>query len=99
MVLAASIAVTPTVVLALFFVVLGAQNSLRGEVQAGGLVYLESLYIITYLVILAVAINSMLLVTKPNLGLFRDYDNMWVEVLYWPTILLAMIVITFLTFR
>ena len=84
---------------AFFFAVLVAQNSLRAELQAGGLVYLESLYIITYLVILAVAINSMLLVTKPSLGLFRDYDNMWVEVFYWPTILLAMIVITFLTFR
>jgi hypothetical protein len=84
---------------AFFFAVLVAQNSLRAELQAGGLVYLESLYIITYLVILAVAINSMLLVTKPNLGLFRDYDNMWVEVFYWPTILLAIIVITFLTFR
>ena len=84
---------------AFFFAVLVAQNSLRAELQSGGLVYLESLYIITYLVILAVAINSMLLVTKPNLGLFRDYDNMWVEVFYWPTIWLAMIVITFLTFR
>jgi hypothetical protein len=30
--------------------------------------------------------------------LFREYDNMWAEVLYWPTILLAMIVITLLTF-
>ena len=63
------------------------------------MVYLESLYILTYFVILAVAINSVLLVAKPNLKLFRDYDNLWTEVLYWPTILLAMVVITFLTFR
>jgi hypothetical protein len=61
--------------------------------------YLESLYILTYFVVLAVAINSVLLVAKPNLKLFRDYDNLWTEVLYWPTMLLAMVVIIFLTFR
>ena len=84
---------------AFFFATLVAHNSLRGDLSADGLVYLESLYILTYFVILAVAINSVLLVAKPNLKLFRDYDNLWSEVLYWPTILSAMVVITFLTFR
>ena len=84
---------------AFFFATLVAHNSLRGDLRAYGLVYLESLYILTYVVILVVAINSVLLVAKPNLKLFRDYDNLWTEVLYWPTILLAMVVITFLTFR
>jgi hypothetical protein len=79
---------------AFFFAVLFAQNSLRGEVQASGLVYLESLYILTYFVILAVAINSVLLVAQPNLKLFRDYDNMWAEVILWPAILLTLVVIT-----
>ena len=84
---------------AFFFATLVAHNSLRGDLKAYGLVYLEGLYILTYFVILAVAINSVLLVAKPNLKLFRDYDNLWTEVLYWPTILSAMVVITFLTFR
>ena len=84
---------------AFFFATLVAHNSLRGDLRAYGLVYLESLYILTYFVILAVAINSVLLVAKPNLKLFLKYDNLWTEVLYWPTILLAMVVITFLTFR
>jgi hypothetical protein len=79
---------------AFFFAILLAHNSLRGEVQAGGLVYLESLYVLTYFVILAVALNSVLLVAQPNLKLFRDYDNMWAEVLYWPVILLTLVVIT-----
>jgi hypothetical protein len=83
---------------AFFFAVLFAQNSLRAELQAYGFVYLESLYILTYFAILAVAINSVLLVARPDLRLFRDHDNMWAEVLYWPTILLTMVVITFLTF-
>ena len=80
---------------AFFFAILLAHNSLRGEVQAGGLVYLESLYVLTYFVILAVALNSVLLVAQPNLKLFRDYDNMWAEVLYWPVILLTLVIITF----
>ena len=84
---------------AFFFAFLVAQNSLRTELQAYGFVYLESLYLLSYFAILAVAINSVLLVARPDLRLFRDYDNMWFEVLYWPTILLTMVVITFLTFR
>jgi hypothetical protein len=83
---------------AFFFAVLVAQESLRTELEARGFVYLESLYLLTYVVILAVAINSILLVAQPDLRLFREYDNMWAEVLYWPSILLAMIVITLLTF-
>jgi hypothetical protein len=83
---------------AFFFAVLIAQNSLRDEVKAYGLVYLESLHILTYFVILAVATNSVLLVAKPNLGLFRDNDNMWVEISYWPAILLTMVVVIFFTF-
>ena len=84
---------------AFFFAVLVAQNSLRSELQATGFVYLESLYLLTYFVILAVAINSVLLVAQPNLKLFRDYDNIWAEISYWPAILLTMCVITFLTFH
>jgi hypothetical protein len=83
---------------AFFFAVLVSQNALRSELEATGIVYLESLYLLTYFVILAVAINSVLLVAQPNLRLFRDYDNIWAEVSYWPTILLTMCVITFLTF-
>jgi hypothetical protein len=84
---------------AFFFAVLVAQNSLRDEVKAYGLVYLESLHILAYAVILAVATNSVLLVAKPDLPLFRDNDNMWVEVSYWPMILLIMVAVTFLTFH
>jgi hypothetical protein len=60
--------------------------------------YIESLYIITYFVILAVAFNSVLLVAWPNLKLFRDYDNLWARVLYWPMIWSTLLVVTFLTF-
>jgi hypothetical protein len=83
---------------ALFFAVLVGHNSLRDEVKAPGLIYIESLYIMTYFVILAVAFNSVLLVGRPNLRLFRDYDNLWVRVLYWPVIWFTLLVVTLLTF-
>lgn len=66
--------------------------------KAPGFMYIESLYIITYFVILAVAFNSVLLVARPNLRLFRDYDNLWVRVLYWPVIWFTLLVVTLLTF-
>jgi hypothetical protein len=84
---------------AFFFAVLVAHNALRQDVSAQGLVYLESLYILTYFVILAVALNSVLLVAHPNRKLFRDYDNLWAKVAYWPTILFALVLITFLALR
>jgi hypothetical protein len=84
---------------AFFFAVLFAQNSLRDELQAYGFVYLESLYLLSYFAILAVALNSVLLVARPDLRLFREHDNMWAEVSYWPMILLTMVVITFFAFR
>ena len=83
---------------AFFFAALVGHNSLRDEVKAPGFMYIESLYIITYFVILAVAFNSVLLVARPNLRLFRDYDNLWARVLYWPVIWSTLLVVTFLTF-
>ena len=84
---------------AFFFAVLIAEISLRDEVQASGLVYIETLYIVTYFVILGVAVNSVLMVGQPNFILFRHHDNMWVRVLYWPVTFLTMLVITLLTFH
>jgi hypothetical protein len=83
---------------AFFFAVLVAQNALRDEVKSYGVVYLETIHILTYLVILAVAANSVLLVAFPHIGLFQDNDNLWVEVLYWPLILLILLLITFVMF-
>ncbi|GIL15100.1 MAG: hypothetical protein BroJett039_02730 [Chloroflexota bacterium] len=83
---------------AFFFAVLVAENSLRDEVKAYGIVYLESVHLLTYLFILGVAVNSVLLVALPNLGLFRDNDNMWVEALYWPLFFGILCVVTALTF-
>jgi hypothetical protein len=83
---------------AFFFAVVVGHNSLRDEVKASGFIYIESLYIVTYFVILGVALNSVLLLARPNLKLFRNYDNLWARVLYWPVIWLTLLVVTILTF-
>jgi hypothetical protein len=83
---------------AFFFVVLLAQNALREEVQSYGLVYLESVHILAYFVILGVALNSVLLVARPNARIFREYDNLWAEVAYWPMILVSLLAVTLLVF-
>ncbi len=82
---------------AFFFAMLVAQNGLRDEVKWYGIVYLETVYILTYFVILAVALNSVALVAFPDLRLFQQ-DNSWVEVSYWPLILFILFLITVLTF-
>ncbi|SFR92976.1 hypothetical protein SAMN04487846_0728 [Microbacterium sp. cf046] len=75
------------------FAVLVSQNALRNEVRWPSLVYLEGLHVITYFAIVAVAMNSVLLVARPHLGLFK-YGNAWPRILYWPIITGAMLVIT-----
>jgi hypothetical protein len=79
------------------FAVLIAQNGLRNEIRWPSLVYLEGLHVLTYLVIVAVALNSVLLVAKPELGLFK-HGNAWARILYWPVITGAMLGITVFTF-
>jgi hypothetical protein len=84
---------------AFFFAVLIGHNALRDEVRAPGFIYIESLYVITYAFIVAAVLNSFLLVARPHSRLFRDYDNMWVKVLYWPTVTAILLIITLLKFH
>jgi hypothetical protein len=79
------------------FAVLISQNGLRNEVRWPSFVYLEGLHVITYFAILAVAMNSVLLVARPHLGLFK-YGNAWARILYWPAITGAMLAITLAVF-
>lgn len=82
---------------AFFFAVLVAENSLRDEIKSYGLVYLESVHLVTYVVILLVAANSVLLVARPNSRLFQE-DNALVEFLYWPVIIFALLIVTLWVF-
>ncbi|MDQ2699094.1 MAG: hypothetical protein M3Y46_09895, partial [Actinomycetota bacterium] len=78
---------------AFVFAVLIAQNALRDEVKWHGVVYLEFLHVITYFVILAVAVDSVLLVAKPQLALFHRGNTM-IRLLYWPVITVSLLIAT-----
>jgi hypothetical protein len=83
---------------ALLFAVLLSHNAMRDEVKAAGLLYLGYLYVITYLAILGVVFDSVLLVSRPDFKLFRDHDNLFVKLTFWPMITSAVLVVTLLMF-
>lgn len=83
---------------AFFFAVLVAQNALRDDVKWYGIVYLETVHLLTYFVIIAVAANSIALLAFPNIRVFGR-DNFWVEVIYWPLILTIVLALTLWVFR
>lgn len=82
------------------FAVLLSHNAMRDSVKATGILYLGYLYIITYVAILGVVLDAVLVVGRPNLRLFRHHDNLIVRLLFWPlitTAILAATIVTFLT--
>ncbi len=81
---------------ALFFVVLLAHTQLRQELPGAGLVYMELLYFLMYLVLLAVGISAHRTAT---IGAHAEFlstygENMLVKLLYWPTLIGAVLVVT-----
>ncbi len=81
---------------ALFLSVLVIHNDLRNRLEASSIVYSEAIYLLLYVVILGVAANSVLLVAKPDLTLFRKHENLWAIVAFWPVILIALLGISVL---
>lgn len=83
---------------ALFFVVIVAHNELRGGLGAGQVIYLEQFYFAAYVAILAVSVNSILFSAGRG-GPFIQYrDNAIPQLLYWPVILVSMLVLTLFAF-
>jgi hypothetical protein len=79
---------------AIFLSVLVIHNDLRNRLEASSIVYAETIYLLLYVVILGVAANSVLLVSKPDLTLFRERENLWAIVGFWPVILVVLLIIT-----
>jgi len=82
----------------LFFVVMLAHIDLRESFPVDEIVYIEYFYLLTYTVIISLTINFHLF-TKENSGsmvrLLQFEDNIFVKLLYWPTILGVLNVMTF----
>jgi hypothetical protein len=83
---------------ALFFVVAVLHTALRENAAAIGLTYLEYFYILLYVLTLLVALNSFLVVKYPWLPVISIGDNLISKVLFWPTVVGFMLIVTVYVF-
>lgn len=81
---------------ALFFVVLIAHIQLREQFAGASVVYLEYYYILMYAVLVACTVNTYLFAIRPKAleRLIVYKDNLIPKICYWPSIMLALNVIT-----
>lgn len=71
---------------ALFFVALLAHVELRSHIGANELIYMEYFFIIAYIMILVVSVNSILFSWGFNIQLIQYQDNNIPKLLYWPVL-------------
>jgi hypothetical protein len=85
-------------VAALFFVIVVAHASLRENVAAVGITYLEHLYILLYVVIALVVLNLFLQARRPDLWVIRFRENLIPKLAYWPVLTAALLTSTLAVF-
>lgn len=86
---------------ALLFVVMLAHIDLRREFEAGGLVYLEYFYLITYAAVLAVSLNVYLFAAQTEgwlMDVLHRDDNLLAKLAFWPAVLGFLVVVTVMIF-
>lgn len=83
---------------ALFFVIAVAHTALRDGIAAVGLTYLEHLYILLYITIIAIGLNTYVLVKQPKAWIVQYQSNLIVKLLFWPMMIGALLVSTLVVF-
>lgn len=87
---------------ALFFVVLLSHIDLRGSLAGKEILYLENFYFVTYLTLLVVSVNSILLswgIRFPainGISLIQYRDNLLPKLLFWPMLTGQLFLLTLL---
>lgn len=81
---------------ALFFVVVLAHIQLRDQFAGARVVYLELFYFLMYGMLVAVAVNTYLFSRQafPSFKFLHYKDNLIPKLLFWPLLLLGMVLIT-----
>jgi hypothetical protein len=82
----------------LLFTLIIAHTSLRSRISIGSIIYLEYFYMIMYLAIMIVSLNSIAFASNREVPFIDTKDNIYVRVLYWPVIMGALLFFTFLNF-
>lgn len=83
---------------ALFFILLIMHVQLRDELAVNTIVYLEYFYLISYVTILMVTVNTVLFSYDPPLPILAFKDNFIPKLIYWPVLLLWIFLITAILF-
>ncbi|MBK8049892.1 MAG: hypothetical protein IPK16_23990 [Anaerolineales bacterium] len=83
----------------LFFATLVAQSGLRNQVKSESFVYLESLHILLYPLILVVATVTTIVVVYPGFKILKYHDNVVPKLLYWPIVTSILLIATIILFR
>jgi hypothetical protein len=82
----------------LLFVLIMSEIDLRQTLMTEGVVYLEYFYFVCYFAIIGVIIDSILFAVKGNIRLITYENNLIFKLLYWPSVLLFLVLITAYTF-
>jgi hypothetical protein len=83
---------------ALFFIVIYNHISIRTQLGSPGVVYMEYFFFITYIAILLVSLNSIMVALDHKSKLINHEDNLLSRLLFWPLISGCLFVITFVEF-
>jgi hypothetical protein len=82
----------------MFFVIAFSHIEIRRRIAAEEVFYLEYFYLLIYVAILAISINSVLFAMGAPLRIVRYRDNLIPKLLFWPALLLAVFAVSVYTF-
>lgn len=83
---------------AVFFIVIYNHISLRSNLGAPGVVYMEAYFFVTYLAILYVSLNSIMVAMDHDSKFINFGDNLLSRILYWPLVTGLLFLATFVAF-
>ena len=83
---------------AFLFIIIIDQINLREKIITAGIIYLDYFYFILYIMILLVAINAILFASNIKIDWIDYKNNLIPKLLYWPTNLALLLLVTMLVF-
>lgn len=83
---------------AMFFVIAFSHVDIRRKIAAEEVFYLEYFYLLIYVSILWVSVNSVLFAMNARIALIQHRDNLISKLLFWPVLLLMLFATTVSTF-
>lgn len=83
---------------AFFFTVALMHIDLRNTINASVVTYLESLYVVVYVLLVLVSLNSLLFMATDAVPWIEYRDNILAKLLYWPLIVGLVLTVTLFNF-